>query len=149
MGLDMYLTRYNGKNDLRGASIAYWRKANAIHWWFVQNVQNGIDDCREYVVTKAQLKELYDICAKIQRFIIYGETPLMYEANPYNAVGLTEDGIAIARELLPTQGGFFFGGVGYGASYVEDILTTMGQLMPIIASMEAEPNMVVKYLASW
>ena len=148
MGLDMYLIGYNSKNDLHGASIAYWRKANAIHWWFVQNVQNGIDDCREYVVTKAQLKELYDICAKIQPFIIYGESPFMYEANLYNALGLTEDGIAIARELLPTQGGFFFGGVGYVASYAEAILTTMEQLISVIANMEAEPNIVVKYLAS-
>ena len=149
MGLDMYLIGYNSKNDLHGVSIAYWRKANAIHWWFVQNVQNGIDDCREYVVTKAQLKELYDICAKIQPFIIYGETPLVYNENIYSAVGLTEDGAAIAHEFLSAQGGCFLGGVGYGASYAADILTTMDQLVPIIASMEAEPNIVVKYLASW
>ena len=28
----------------------YWRKANAIHRWFVENVQKGEDDCRDYYV---------------------------------------------------------------------------------------------------
>ena len=29
-------------------SVGYWRKANHIHKWFVDNVQNGEDDCKEY-----------------------------------------------------------------------------------------------------
>ena len=27
--------------------IGYWRKANAIHNWFIQNVQNGKDECEK------------------------------------------------------------------------------------------------------
>jgi hypothetical protein len=27
--------------------VACWRKANAIHQWFVGNVQRGKDDCQE------------------------------------------------------------------------------------------------------
>jgi hypothetical protein len=27
-------------------TVAYWRKANAIHSWFVQNVQDGVDECQ-------------------------------------------------------------------------------------------------------
>ena len=30
--------------------VAYWRKANAIHKWFVDHVQDGVDDCGEYYV---------------------------------------------------------------------------------------------------
>ena len=26
--------------------VGYWRKANAIHKWFVDNVQDGNDDCK-------------------------------------------------------------------------------------------------------
>lgn len=26
--------------------VGYWRKANAIHGWFVDNVQKGNDDCK-------------------------------------------------------------------------------------------------------
>ena len=29
----------------------YWRKANQIHQWFVDNVQEGVDNCSEYYVT--------------------------------------------------------------------------------------------------
>lgn len=28
--------------------VAYWRKANHIHNWFVQNIQDGIDDLLDY-----------------------------------------------------------------------------------------------------
>lgn len=39
----------------------YWRKANAIHKWFVDNVQGGEDDCGEYYVDPEQLKQLLDL----------------------------------------------------------------------------------------
>ena len=26
--------------------VAYWRKANAIHSWFVENCQDGVDECQ-------------------------------------------------------------------------------------------------------
>ena len=35
--------------------VGYWRKANAIHNWFVNNIQNGKDDCRRYEVSKENL----------------------------------------------------------------------------------------------
>ena len=46
--------------------VAYWRKANAIHDWFVKNCQEGQDDCREYWVTREQLQELYDACVLVR-----------------------------------------------------------------------------------
>ena len=85
MGLDMYLTRKkfiganyehrkveglisitsNGKEipiDFNKVSYieesaAYWRKANAIHNWFVKNVQNVNDDCDLYHVSKENIQE--------------------------------------------------------------------------------------------
>ena len=38
--------------------VAYWRKANHIHGWFVENVQNNEDDCDEYYVSRTKLEEL-------------------------------------------------------------------------------------------
>lgn len=80
MGLDMnlYKKTYIGNNNkdkkeqikinIRGVNqdkviditeeVAYWRKANAIHKWFVDNIQDGVDDCKEYYVSKEKLKEL-------------------------------------------------------------------------------------------
>ena len=38
----------------------YWRKAYAIHQWFVENVQGGYDNCQEYYVDREKLKELLE-----------------------------------------------------------------------------------------
>lgn len=46
-------------------NVGYWRKANAIHQWFVENVQEGVDDCGHYYVKLEQLAELRDICQRI------------------------------------------------------------------------------------
>lgn len=88
MGLDMYLSakQYLWKHkeeekakrqqvaDLLGVKgmdakevsfdAMYWRKANAIHNWFVENVQDGDDDCKEYFVETEQLEELLAECNK-------------------------------------------------------------------------------------
>ena len=41
---------------------AYWRKANSIHKWFVDNVQSGKDDCGEYYVSLKNMEELLKAC---------------------------------------------------------------------------------------
>ena len=68
MGLDMYLTAskcfYRGTPEEKAIKrriskvigtdldvkavefrLAYWRKANQVHAWFVEQVQGGKDDC--------------------------------------------------------------------------------------------------------
>src|SRR5690349_7231665 len=45
--------------------LGYWRKANHIHNWFVENVQHGKDDCGEYYVTKDDLLKLLSECKKV------------------------------------------------------------------------------------
>ena len=51
-------------NDIYGVNVsvnaAYWRKVNAVHKWFVDNVQRGEDDCGEYYVPNSKLKELLE-----------------------------------------------------------------------------------------
>jgi len=89
-------------------SVAYWRKANQIHNWFVKNVQEGQDDCKEYYVSKEQLQSLLDICQRIKK-------------NP-----------SLATTELPTKGGFFFGDTGYNENYKYDIENTIKMLKPIL-----------------
>jgi len=53
--------------DIVNFEIAYWRKANVIHKWFVDNVQDGVDDCKRYYVSKKKLETLLSIIDKIQK----------------------------------------------------------------------------------
>ena len=38
-------------------TVCEWRKANAIHKWFVDHVQDGEDDCGRYPVSVDKLKD--------------------------------------------------------------------------------------------
>ncbi len=79
----------------------YWRKANQIHKWFVDNVQEGEDDCGNYWVSREQLTELRDVCQRVLDFK------------------------HLADELLPRQQGFFFGNTDYDEWYYKDIEHTV------------------------
>jgi hypothetical protein len=81
--------------------VGYWRKANQIHKWFVDNVQDGKDDCGEYEVTEDQLRDLLETCKEV-----------------------IEDR-SKAEKLLPTKSGFFFGETDYDEYYFDGILNTI------------------------
>jgi hypothetical protein len=126
MGLDMYLSakrflwyseddlsnkiaeNFPGLGDKRikevTAEAAYWRKANAIHNWFVENVQGGTDDCGNYEVSREQLQELLDLIEKV----------------------LADRGTA--KDALPTANGFFFGNTDYDDWYFSDLEHTRDML---------------------
>jgi len=114
-------------------NVGYWRKANAIHAWFVDNVQEGNDDCREYYVETEKLKELLELCKKVK------ESTVLIDAKIQNGYTFNEQGnkvydyvdgkvladTSVAEELLPSKDGFFFGGTEYDQYYMEDIENTI------------------------
>lgn len=82
MGLDMYLGRLVRKGRSREwEEIAYWRKAYGILRWFGQNLQSvksykpeegnameGVENGKEYEVTKEEYHKLLEDCKKILRY---------------------------------------------------------------------------------
>jgi len=100
--------------------VGYWRKANQIHRWFVDNVQEGNDDCGEYYVSKEKIKELYDLCIEIIN-------------NPQKA-----------EELLPAYPGFFFGSYEYDEYYMRDLQHTINILEPLLNCNDG-----IYYNSSW
>jgi hypothetical protein len=104
-------------NDERFATVnvnvAYWRKANAIHDWFVREVQNGEDDCKTYHVPREKLLELEEIC---RRVVQSGEPE-------------------VAAELLPTASGFFFGTTDYDEYYFEQVDWTAKRLAEVLTKL--------------
>lgn len=134
MGLDMYLSakRYIWKssdsdNDIQDklnevmkddlpegmrvnqveVDAMYWRKANAIHGWFVENCQEGEDDCKEYYVEREQLEELRDLC----QAVLDGDEDV---------------------NLEPTDG-FFFGSTEKDEYYFQDMRDTVEGLNKVLS----------------
>lgn len=119
--------------------VAYWRKANQIHNWFVQNIQDGNDDCGEYYVSKDKLKELVELCKKvvnnstlIDGDIITGQSLKDGEWQNNIKLGKIIEDSSLAKELLPTSSGFFFGGTQYDEYYLSDLQDTITMLEPYI-----------------
>ena len=103
---------------------AYWRKANQIHAWFVQQVQGGEDECREHYVSREQIQELIDTCKKV----------------------LADH--TLAPTLLPTQSGFFFGSTEYNDWYFKDLEYTVERLEKVLA-IKAFEDCDFYYKSSW
>ena len=116
--------------------IAYWRKSNQVHKWFVDNCQDGNDDCGNYSVETEQIQELIDLCKLVLKTAKTEKTDKIYGGTKWeNGVrsDIMVDGFVITNpeeiaELLPTEGGFFFGGTGYDSYYLEDIEYTKNVL---------------------
>ena len=105
--------------------VAYWRKANAVHKWFIDNCANGIDDCSPVRVTREQLVKLRDLAMQAVR-------------EP-----------AMAGDVLPTQAGFFFGSTEYDEWYMEDMKNTVSQLDDILRSTPEDSWVDFIYHPSW
>jgi len=118
MGLDMYLSTGDDKE------VGYWRKANAIHAWFVKNVQYGVDECQKVEVSVAKLKKLRTLVNKVLK------------------------NNKLASELLPTQSGFFFGSTEIDKWYMEELESTKEILDRAIA-MNKEKLVKFYYESSW
>jgi len=114
---------------------AYWRKANQIHAWFVNNVQGGEDDCKTYHVEREELEKLRDLCREVIEgsklvagAVTTGQTlkagVWTNETTPGKVVANPD----FAAERLPTQSGCFFGGTDYDEYYVEDLKDTVRQI---------------------
>ena len=118
--------------------VGYWRKANEIHNWFVENVQDGEDDCDYHnECTKEILEDLLHTCKIV----------LDSCATTYRDGQVVIDS-SVAEELLPRCRGFFFGGDGYDEYYVNDIVDTIKILEEVLATTDFETQMVF-YRSSW
>ena len=137
--------------------IGYWRKANAIHAWFVKNVQGGVDNCQSHEVSKEQLTKLYLICKTIVTESTLAPGKVVNGQRFNNETGewenIYEDGYILtnpelAAKLLPTQSGFFFGGTAYDEYYMEEVKYTF-ELLPKIISETDFDKQVISYCSSW
>lgn len=130
---------YKGVKELSGAgefpesayphaeieiAVGYWRKANAIHRWFVENVQGGEDECRPHYVSREHLQTLL----------------------------VTVDEVLTTRntDLLPVfTEGFFFGSYEIDDYYWEYLEDTKATLTNILSGIAEDSRWEFQYRSSW
>jgi hypothetical protein len=96
--------------------IITWRKANQIHKWFVDNVQEGDDNCQRHYVSESDLEELLEIINEILEI----KDPIERKAKAFHT--------------LPTDiEGCFFGSEDYGDWYFEQLEDTKKVLDKLFA----------------
>ena len=106
--------------------VYYWRKANSIHKWFVDNVADGVDDCKpvEFEYTK-----LEDLLKSIKAVL---------------------DDNNLAPEILPTQSGFFFGTEDFDEWYFDTLKATHEDLTELYQRLDSKKKDAwLVYEASW
>jgi hypothetical protein len=153
MGLDMYLYRrsYVGANfehnkvegnidikkkgkqipiDIKKVAyiyeeVAYWRKANQIHSFFVDNFANGQDNCQPIYVDTEGLQKLLTMVRKV----------------------IAVKDAEYSMEMLPTAEGFFFGSTNIDEYYYEQLEETEEILKHILDNHLPQHDYI--YEASW
>jgi hypothetical protein len=118
------------KSVLIRAKIGDWRKVNQVHGWFVNEVSDGVDDCKDIYVDASKLRELRVIC----EFLIDNKT--------------APDILDKIEENLPLAEGFFFGSREIDEYYWSGLEQTIPILTNAIRLAEDE-NCSIYYTASW
>lgn len=136
--------------------VGYWRKANQIHNFFVENVQDGEDDCSYHnECTKEILEDLLDKCYKVLTgsIMMIGQVKNGQQYVDGEWVDCMEPGKVIinpevAEELLPSCRGFFFGSTEYDEYYMQGIEYTIKIIKNVLATTDFETQMLA-YCSSW
>ena len=110
--------------------VAYWRKFNALHGWFVNECGGGVDECQDINVDEDKMKELLETLKKVS------------------------DNFTLAEELLPPVQGFFFGGDEVDEYYKEDVNSTIKIIEELLEEQEQSKEHGLysgdfEYRASW
>ncbi|TCP23428.1 hypothetical protein EV207_13227 [Scopulibacillus darangshiensis] len=111
-------------DDVQRQDVAYWRKANQIHNWFVENLQDSVDNCSISEVKRSHIILLNNYC----RMIL--------------------ESSAKAEDVLPTTPGFYFGSTTYDSFYYSEIYETHTLLAFLIQNFSFDKNYLF-YQSSW
>lgn len=121
MGLDMWLMGKAKDNSKSSYELCYWRKANQIRNFFVNNIDdfNYEDNCGDYIISKELLKKLLKTINEVL------------------------DNHSKAAELLPTSEGFFFGSQDYDDWYFRELKDTKSNVQQILNNFNFKKEKVI------
>jgi hypothetical protein len=104
--------------------VGYWRKAYAIHHWFVHYVQNNVDNCEYFEVSREQISGLFTTCLRVMG---KQEPSHSYQELPIGSTYRPED---------------------YQKHYYQTIVDTLTILDDILQNFDFDNNYLM-YRASW
>lgn len=110
--------------------VAYWRKFNALHGWFVENCGGGIDECQEIMVNEDKMNELLETLKEVS------------------------SNFDKAKVLLPPTQGFFFGSDEVDEYYKDEVNSTIETIEELLKENEKSKEYGLYsgdfyYQASW
>ena len=110
--------------------VAYWRKFNALHGWFIENCGGGVDECQDISVDEEKLTELLGTLKEVS------------------------SNFSKAKELLPPTQGFFFGSDEVDEYYKEEVNSTIETIEELLKEHELSKQYGLysgefEYRASW
>ena len=142
-------------------AVGYWRKANAIHGWFVRELADGVDKCQRIDVRRSDLVTLRDLCVN--------ELHNRNNAKPTEVSDyvLSEDGteihtkimeaikkeaskvsVAVTDDPLAPINGFFFGSTEKDEWYYGQLDYTVDTINSLLAN-DTDGELSYYYQASW
>jgi hypothetical protein len=131
--------------------VGYWRKFNALHEWFVQNCQDGEDNCQESYVDREKLEELVKTLKEVKNILETSpkkktqvKTGYSNGKEVFEEIEVIEDTEKL-DDLFPTSSGFFFGGTEYDDYYEEQVNITI----EMIEGLLQEEGGDFYYQSSW
>ena len=149
--------------------VGYWRKANAIHGWFVRELANGVDECQRINVGREDLIKLRDhavnALANRSEAVPNVETTkainLDENADSTRVIGeimsewanqmlnkkTAQDTNTIVLDPLEPTAGFFFGSTEKDEWYYKDLEYTVDVINSLLANNDQEVEYY--YRASW
>lgn len=153
MGLDQYLC------DAQGNEIVYWRKRNHFHKFFCENGKETKETEHyygPYIISRGLLNLLLDkidiiLSSKLDKPILKSfnngcswKDGVMTERTFEAEIEYDEE---LARNLLPSQKGFFFGSTDYNPYYYESLIRTKEILSEYLKTNPRARKFI--YTSSW
>jgi hypothetical protein len=138
--------------------VMYWRKANHIHAWFVDNLQDGVDDCELYHIPWQKLLDLFDRCKRVVEAsrlvdgLVRTQTAFDKEHPDRKAKrvpGKVIEDATVAKALLPTRRGCFFGSDEYDEQYLYEVRKTQDWAERMLKDHDAGVPGDMHYQSSW
>lgn len=123
MGLDIYFKK------VKIESTTYFRKVN-----FLLNHFGYTENCTNISVTKEQIEDLLNKCSNI--LIKLDNT------NFENGEQVAEL-VALCKDTLPTQDGFFFGSTDYNGFYFDDIKEVHKAMIELLENTDFDTHEIL------